>query len=295
MNRPLEGRLIGFVGIGRMGRAMCRRLHAAGARLTLYNRTRAAAAALAAELPGSELAESPAALAGRVEALVVNVSDTAAVEEVLLASAGVVAGLRPGTLVIDMGTTAVSATRRFAAAVEARGGLYADAPVSGGVAGAEGATLAIMAGGSDEAFARAKPILVRLGKNVTHCGGTGAGQVAKAANQMIVGLTIAAVAEAFALARRAGVDPAKLREALAGGFAESRILEHHGQRMIEGDFAPGGRVALHRKDIRQALDLAGEVGLSLPVTEINLRLWDRMIERGWGQLDHSALIKLYEE
>ncbi len=295
MSGALAGRALGFIGIGRMGRPMCRHLAAAGARLTLHNRTRGTALALAGELSGVTVADSPAAAARASEAVVVNVADTPAVEAVLLGPAGVVAGLGTDALVIDMGTTAVTATRRFAAAVEAAGGHYVDAPVSGGVVGAEAASLAIMAGGSDAAFARARPILEVLGRNVTHCGGAGAGQVAKAANQMIVGLTIAAVAEAFALARKAGVEPAKIRAALAGGFADSRILQLHGQRMVEASFAPGGRAVLQRKDIRQALDLAAEVGIELPGLAANLGLWDRMIERGWGDLDHSALIKIYEQ
>ncbi len=294
MRRPLGGRAIGFAGLGRMGRPMCRNLHAAGASLTLYNRTRAAAEALAAELPGAVVAASPRAMAEGSEVVIVNLADTPAVDAVLLAPSGVVEGIERGALVVDMGTTAVSATRRFAAAVEGKGGAYVDAPVSGGVVGAEDASLAIMAGGTDEAFRQALPILEVLGRNVTHCGRAGAGQVAKAANQMIVGLTIAAVAEAFALARRAGVDPARVRQALMGGFADSRILQLHGQRMVDGDFAPGGRAALHRKDIAQALDLAAEIGIALPATETNLALWDRMIERGWADLDHSAIYKLYE-
>ncbi len=180
------------------------------------------------------------------------------------------------------------------AMVAERGADYVDAPVSGGEVGAKAASLAIMVGASAKAFERVRPILECLGKNVVHCGDVGAGQVAKTANQMIVGLTIGAVAEAFALARAAGVDPAKLRQALRGGFADSRILELHGQRMTEGAFAPGGRIALQWKDIRQALDLAQQVGVELPATKLNESLWRRMIDRGFADLDHSALIKLFE-
>jgi 3-hydroxyisobutyrate dehydrogenase-like beta-hydroxyacid dehydrogenase len=293
----LAGRAIGFIGLGLMGRPMCRNLHAAGASLVVYNRTRATAETLAGALGGVRVADSPAAVAAEVETLIVNVADTAAVEQVLFGAApsGAVSGLRPGGLVIDMGTTAVAATRRFADAVRARGGDYVDAPVSGGVIGAEEGTLAIMAGGSAAAFERALPILRVLGRNITRCGEVGAGQVAKIANQTIVGLTIGAVAEALALARRAGVDPAVLRRALAGGFADSRILELHGKRMADGAFTPGGKIVTQRKDIRLAQDLAREVGLDLPAVDLNGRLWDRMIEKGWGELDHSALIKLYEE
>jgi 3-hydroxyisobutyrate dehydrogenase-like beta-hydroxyacid dehydrogenase len=293
----LSGRALGFVGIGRMGAPMCRHLAAAGARLRVFNRTRAAADALAAASPGTPgviVAGSPREAAEGAEAAFINVSDTAAVEAVLLGESGVLAGLKPGGLVVDMGTTAVTPTRRFAAAVEARGGGYVDAPVSGGVVGAEQGTLSIMVGARDQDFARVKPILERLGRNITHCGGVGAGQVAKIANQMIVGLTIAAVAEAFALSRRAGVDPALVRRAIMGGFAQSRILDLHGERMVTGRFEPGGRARLQRKDIAQALELAGEIGIDLPSTKANLALWDRMIAQGHAELDHSGLYKIYE-
>jgi 3-hydroxyisobutyrate dehydrogenase-like beta-hydroxyacid dehydrogenase len=169
-----------------------------------------------------------------------------------------------------------------------------DAPVSGGVVGAEAASLSIMVGARAQDFAAVKPILERLGRTITHCGGVGAGQVAKIANQMIVGLTIAAVAEAFALSKRAGVDPALVRQAIMGGFAQSRILELHGERMVTGRFEPGGRARLQRKDIAQALELAGEVGIELPSTSANLALWDRMIGQGLAELDHSGLYKIYE-
>ncbi|MFZ5792641.1 MAG: NAD(P)-dependent oxidoreductase [Pseudomonadota bacterium] len=290
----LAGRRLGLVGLGLMSRPMGRNLLEAGADLTVFNRTRETAEAFARENAGARIAATPAEVARTAEIVIVNVSDPPAVEAVLLGRSGIVEGLSAGKIVVDMGTTAHDATLGFARRVTEAGGAYVDAPVSGGVVGAEAASLAIMVGGTDEAVARARPVLECLGSRVTHVGGIGAGQVAKAANQMIVGLTIGAVAEAFALARKAGVDPARLREALMGGFAHSRILELHGQRMVEGRFAPGGRVMLQRKDVRQALDLAASLGIELPAAELNLRLWDRMVEKGWGDLDHSALIKLYE-
>ena len=295
--RPLAGRTLGFIGLGLMGRPMAANLLAAGAGLVVYNRTRARAEALAREAPGVAVADSPRDVAAATETLIVDVTDTAAVEQVLLGESppGAVAGLKPGGLIVDMGTTGVAATRRFAAAARAAGGDYVDAPVSGGVVGAEAASLTIMAGGGAAAFARALPVLRALGRNVTHCGEAGAGQVAKIANQMIVGLTIGAVAEAMALARCAGVEPARLRAALTGGFADSRILELHGARMADGAFAPGGKAVIQRKDMLLALELAREVGIELPAVELNRRLWDRMIEKGWGDLDHSALIKIYDE
>ena len=290
MSGPLAGRTLGFVGLGRMGRAMVANLAKAGAQLIVWNRTPRVLAPSAA----IRIADSAEAAAAASEMVIVNVADTPAVEAVLLGPAGILKGLAPGKLVMDMGTTAFAATEAFAAKVAERGADYVDAPVSGGVVGAEDASLAIMVGASAKAFARVGPILEVLGRNVVHCGDVGAGQVAKTANQMIVGLTIGAVAEAFALARAAGVDPAKIRQALRGGFADSRILELHGQRMTEGAFTPGGRIALQWKDIRQALDLAQQVGIDLPATKLNESLWHKMIDRGLGELDHSALIKLFE-
>ncbi len=160
--------------------------------------------------------------------------------------------------------------------------------------GAEAATLSIMAGGLDVAVERATPLFEVLGRNITHVGDVGAGQVAKAANQVIVGLTIGAVAEALTLAKRSGVDPAKVREALKGGFADSRILEVHGERMVKGTFEPGGKAVIQRKDLLQALELAKSMGLELPATELNMALYDRLIESGGGELDHSALIKVID-
>ncbi len=288
----LAGMRIGFVGLGLMGRPMARNLHAAGARLAIHNRSRGPVEELSAE--GMMPAATPRAAAERSEIVIVMVSDTPAVEQVLSGPDGIVAGLAPGRIVVDMGTTAVEATRRFGGMVRAMGADFLDAPVSGGAVGAEAGTLSIMVGGGEDAFARAKPVFDVLGRNITHVGDIGAGQVAKTANQVIVGLTIEAVAEALTLARAAGVDPARVRAALTGGFADSRILELHGQRMIEGNFAPGGKVRTQRKDIAQALDLARALDLDLPALALNLDLWDRMIERGWDELDHSALIKLLD-
>jgi 3-hydroxyisobutyrate dehydrogenase-like beta-hydroxyacid dehydrogenase len=202
--------------------------------------------------------------------------------------------LTKGALVIDMGTTAVEATRDIARRLAGRGVEFVDAPVSGGEPAAREARLIIMAGGSENALARARPIFELLGSRITQVGEVGAGQVAKAANQIIVALTIGAVAEALTLAKRSGVDPARVREAMRGGFAESRILEVHGERMIAGAFEPGGRVRIQRKDVAQALALAQALKLDLPASSLSLVLWDEMIRRGWGDLDHSALIKLIE-
>src|SRR3546814_5267598 len=209
-------------------------------------------------------AASPREAAESAEIVIVMVTNTPSCEAVMEGPDGVLAGLRPGTLVVDMGTTQVSATRRIAAAVEAKGCDYVDAPVSGGEVGAVEASLTIMAGGSDAAFARARPLFEAMGRNISHLGGVGAGQITKSANQVIVGMVIGAVAEALSLAKHAGVDPGKVRDALSGDFADSRILQLHGRRMVDGTFAPGGPVSVQRKAVAQAIALAAELGLPPP-------------------------------
>ena len=288
----LSGITIGFIGLGLMGRPMSLNLHRAGAELVIYNRSRGVVDELVGV--GIEAAASPKDVAERAPIIVLMVSDTPAVERVLFGDDGVAHGLQTGAIVIDMGTTAVTATRNFAQQIKAKGAHYVDAPVSGGQVGAEAATLAIMVGTNEDVFARVEPIFKTLGKNITHVGEVGAGQVAKAANQIIVGLTIGAVAEALALAKRAGVDPGKVRQALAGGFAASRILEVHGLRMVDQTFDPGGKATTQRKDLAQALELAQELGMELPATALNRDLYDKLIEMGGGELDHSALIKVLE-
>ncbi|NQV83038.1 MAG: NAD(P)-dependent oxidoreductase [Rhodospirillales bacterium] len=282
----LNGQTIGFIGLGLMGRHMARNLKAAGADLIIHNRSQGIIGELVAE--GMTAAATPVDVAASADTVILMLPDTPAVETVLR---GMLGGLRPGTLVIDMGTTKVTATRGFAADVEVAGGVYIDAPVSGGTIGAEGGTLTIMAGGADAAIKRAQPIFDVLGQKTTHVGPVGTGQVAKAANQVIVGLNIGAVAEALVLAKKAGADPARVRAALGGGFADSRILEVHGQRMIDGAFAPGGKCTTQRKDMDQALELAGELGFEMPATALSRDLYDTLIEAGHGDLDHSALIK----
>ena len=289
----LDNYRIGFIGLGLMGRPMCLNLHRAGARLVIHNRSRAVVDNLIRE--AIEPADNPADVACRTEIVVLAVSDTPAVKQVLFGDNGLADGLRPGALVIDMGTTAVAATREYAARLAQTGVDFIDAPVSGGEIGARDGSLAIMAGGSEAAVKRAWPLFDILGKSTIHVGDVGAGQVAKAANQVIVGLNIGAVAEALALAECAGVDPSKVRQALLGGFAASRILEVHGQRMIDSSFAPGGKVTTQHKDLTQALDLAASLGLSLPATHLNMTLYQRLIDKGEGGLDHSALIRLFRK
>ncbi|WP_207482081.1 NAD(P)-dependent oxidoreductase [Arenibaculum pallidiluteum] len=287
----IAGRAIGFVGLGLMGRPMALNLHRAGARVTVASRSPGPVAELASA--GLGTATTPREAAHRAEAVILMVTDTPAVAAVLEGPDGVLAGLEPGALVIDMGTTAVPDTRRFAAAVAAAGGRWLDAPVSGGQVGAVEATLSVMVGAEEADFEAALPILRALGRRVTRVGPPGAGQVAKAANQMIVGLTIGAVAEALALAQAAGADPARVREALMGGFAGSRILEVHGQRMVEGSYAPGARATTQLKDMRQAEALAAALGLDLPALAVNRARYEELVARGDGDLDHAALFRLY--
>jgi 3-hydroxyisobutyrate dehydrogenase-like beta-hydroxyacid dehydrogenase len=292
-SRPdLSGQVIGFIGLGLMGRPMARNLARAGAAMVVHNRSPAAMDALAGD--GMVLANSPAAVARAASTVILMLTDSAAVETVTEAAGGLVEGLKPGSLVIDMGTTAVAVTRRLGTLVHALGAGWVDAPVSGGQVGAAEASLSVMAGGETGAVERAWSLFQVLGRRITHVGGTGAGQVAKAANQLIVGLTIGAVAEALALAHAAGVDPALVRDAIRGGFAESRILDLHGGRMVSGDFTPGGRVTTQLKDLRQAEDLAQAAGIDLPALTLTRSLYEGLVERGDGDLDHAALYRLFQ-
>jgi len=288
----LSGTNIAIVGLGLMGKPMARNLHRAGAEMHVASRSPGPVEELVAD--GMTAADNPARAAEAVGAggiIILMLPDTPTVEAVIRHEVGILTGLQPGTLVIDMGTTDALVTRELAEAVEAGGGRYIDAPVSGGQIGAESGELVIMAGGAEEDIARAMPVFDVLGKQTTHVGDIGAGQVAKACNQIIVGLNIGAVAEALALAEAAGVDPAKVRAALRGGFADSRILEVHGQRMIDRTFKPGGKVTTQRKDMDQGLALGKAFGLDLPATALGRDLYDKLIEAGDGGLDHSALIR----
>ena len=275
-----------------MGKPMCRNLIEAGFNLSVTNRSAQPRAELAEA--GATPLQTPGQVAASTEAVIIMVADTAAVESVLLGENGLIHELRDNSLVIDMGTTSVTQTRRYADLVAKKNSFYVDAPVSGGTIGAESGNLTIMAGGSEEAFARALPILEVLGDRITHVGDSGAGQVAKAANQVIVGLNIGAAAEALALAKAAGVDPARVRQALQGGFADSRILEVHGKRMVDGDYSLGARCTTQRKDMHQAIEFAATLGLDMPATSLSRDLYDRLIDKGGADLDHSALFTLLD-
>lgn len=289
----LDGRRIGFIGLGLMGKPMARNLHAAGAAMTVTSRSPGPAEELSGE--GMGTAATARDVTAASDTVIVMVTDTGAVDTVLHGPDGIIAGLSGGQTVIDMSTTKVRETREWAGEVKAAGGHYIDAPVSGGTVGAEAGELTIMIGADDDALPGAMPVLKVLGKNITHIGGIGAGQVTKTANQAIVGMTLAAVAEGLTLADRAGVDPAKVRTALLGGFAESRVLDLHGGRMVERQFEPGGRASVHHKDILQALELAEQVGLDLVSTRTNLQLWQKMLDRGWQDLDQAGIIRAVEE
>jgi len=289
----LEGMKIGFIGLGLMGKPMARNLLEAGAALTVTSRSPGPAEEL--EALGANRAASPREVTAASDIVILMVTDTPSVDAVLHGDNGVLAGLAAGKTLIDMGTTKVRETRAWADEANARGAAYVDAPVSGGTVGAEAGNLTIMIGASDDTIATVMPVFEVLGQNITHIGDVGAGQVTKTANQAIVGVTLAAVAEGLTLAARAGVDPAKVREALLGGFAESRVLDLHGGRMVERAFEPHGRASVHHKDILQALELAAQVGIDLLSVRTNLELWQKMMDRGWADLDQAGIIRAVEE
>ncbi|MEE7451012.1 2-hydroxy-3-oxopropionate reductase [Methylobacterium radiotolerans] len=282
---------IGFIGLGIMGAPMAGHLIAAGHSLFLKSRRSVPNALLAA---GGTACATAAEVAKRSDTIVLMLPDTPDVEQVLFGPGGVAEGLSPGKTVIDMSSIAPLATKDFAVRVAARGGAYLDAPVSGGEVGAKNAALSIMVGGEPEVFERAKPLFEAMGKTVTHVGPVGSGQVAKVANQIIVALTIEAVAEGLLFASKAGADPAKVRQAITGGLATSRILELHGARMIERTFDPGFRIGLHQKDLNLALDNARTLGLSLPATALAQQLFSACVAQGGAAWDHSAMVKALE-
>ena len=292
-SRPLAGWRIGFIGLGLMGKPMCLNLLSAGAELCVFNRSATAIDEI--KTTKVTVMADPAAVAAEVDLVILMLADTPAVEQVLFTERGVAQGVHANSLIIDMGTTATLATRDFASRLAEKGARYIDAPVSGGQIGAKEATLSIMAGGDAVDIDAVMPVFEAMGRLVTHVGPVSSGQVTKAVNQVIVGLTIGAVSEALAVAKRAGVDLEKAQQALMGGHASSRILQEHGTRMINQTFEPGGKVVTQAKDMQQALDLAAELGVDLPATALNLTLYKHLIENGLGALDHSALYKYYDQ
>ena len=283
---------LGFIGVGIMGKPMAGHLLAAGHTVYTYD--------LVPE-PVKELCSKGAIACGccreiaeKSDVIFIIVPDTPDVEAVLYGENGLVEGLRSGSIVVDMSSISPIATKEFAAKLGDLGVEMLDAPVSGGQVGAENATLSIMVGGKPEVFAKIKPYFELMGKNIVHVGGNGDGQTCKVANQIVVALTIEAVSEALLFASKAGADPAKVRQALMGGFAHSRILELHGERMIKRTFDPGFRIRLHQKDLNLALQSARNLGLSLPNTATAQELFNAVAAHGGSDLDHSAMVLALE-
>jgi 2-hydroxy-3-oxopropionate reductase len=282
---------IGFIGLGIMGRPMAANLKAAGHELSLYTRGTVPPELLGA---GSAARTSSKAVAENADVIITMLPDTPDVAAVLFGENGVASGLSPGKIVIDMSSISPTDTKTFAKRINELGCTYFDAPVSGGEVGAKAASLTIMVGGPEDVFERIKPILDTMGKNITLVGANGDGQTTKVANQIIVALTIEAVGEALLFASKAGADPAKVRAALMGGFAASRILEVHGERMVARTFDPGFRIALHQKDLNLALAGARQLGVSLPNTATCQELLNSCVAHGGAGWDHSALVRALE-
>jgi 2-hydroxy-3-oxopropionate reductase len=302
---------VGFIGLGIMGRPMALNLQKGGHHLFLYSRSGVKEKALL-DSGGTECA-SPAEVAKKAEFIITMLPNTPDVEAVLFGEKGVASGLASpslpeggtpsgamdagrakGKLIIDMSSISPLATKTYAARIRELGADYLDAPVSGGDVGAKNATLTIMVGGSEEAFARGKPLFELIGKNITLVGANGDGQTTKVANQIIVALTIEAISEALVFAAKAGADPAQVRQALMGGFASSRILEVHGERLLRRNFEPGFRIELHQKDLSLALEGAKALGVSLPNTATCQELFNACAANGLAKSDHSAMVRALE-
>jgi 2-hydroxy-3-oxopropionate reductase len=281
---------IGFIGLGVMGRPMAKHLVAKGQRVVVHSRSRAPVDDLVAA--GAAAATSPAEVARQAAIVITMLPDTSDVEIVLTAPDGVIAGLQRDAVVIDMSSISPVATRRLASLVAAKGGTMLDAPVSGGEIGAINAALSIMVGGDERAFARVRPVLECMGnpERIVHIGPEpGSGQVCKVCNQVAIGGALAGVSEAFALARKAGVDAGHVRQALLGGFAASRVLEVHGERMLKGDYKPGFRTKLYQKDLRIANETAAANAVAIPATAIVTQLVNALVAAGGADLDYSAI------
>jgi len=283
---------IGFIGLGIMGTPMAGHLMRAGHELYVYTLGK-----VPAEIADSRATQctSARAVAERADLVITMVPDTPDVAAALFGKDGIAEGLKPGKTVIDMSSISPVETKEFARKIEALGCDYLDAPVSGGDVGAKNATLSIMCGGKPEVFERVKPVLELMGKNITLVGGSGDGQTCKVANQIVVALTINAVAEGLLFASRAGADAAKVRQALLGGLATSRILEILGERMIKRSFDPGFRIALHQKDLNLALGAAKQLGLALPATSNAQQLFSACVAHGGAAWDHSGLVRALEK
>ena len=293
---------VGFIGLGIMGRPMALNLLKGGHEVTVWARRAESMQSLLEA--GAKAAASPAGVAALVEVVVSMVADAPDVREVMLGESGVISGVgsavslnkvaHGGLVAVDMSTILPAAARQIATELQALGVDFLDAPVSGGEVGAIAGTLSIMVGGSETAFAKARPAFECMGKNIVHVGDSGAGQVAKAANQIVTGVGVLTVAEALNFAAKNGVDPAKVREALLGGFAYSKILENHGQRMLDRNFKPGFKSWMHQKDMNIVMQSAHQLGLCLPATAAAAQMFNAMVGSGLGEEDSIAMLKLLE-
>ena len=284
---------VGFIGLGIMGRPMALNLIKGGHEVTVWARRAESMQPLLDA--GATGAASPAEVARVVDVAISMVADAPDVEKVMLdVGSGVVAAHKPGLVAVDMSTILPASARDIALRLREKGVDFLDAPVSGGEVGAIAGTLSIMVGGSEAAFAKAKPAFECMGKNIVHVGDSGAGQVAKAANQIVTGAGVLTVAEALNFAARNGVDPAKVREALLGGFAYSKILENHGQRMLDRNFKPGFKSWMHQKDMNIVMQSAHELGMCLPVSAATAQMYNAMVGAGLGEEDSIAVLKLLE-
>jgi 2-hydroxy-3-oxopropionate reductase len=281
--------VVGFIGLGVMGKPMAKNLIKGGHSLVVHSRSRGPIDEVVAA--GAKAAASPADVARQASVVITMLPDTPDVELVLTGSDGVVSGLQPRAVVIDMSSISPAATRRLASIVASKGATMLDAPVSGGEIGAINASLSIMVGGDEQAFTRVKPILASMGsaEKIIYIGESGAGQVCKICNQVAIGGALAGVSEAFALARKAGVDAARVRQALLGGFAASRVLEVHGERMLKNNYVPGFRTRLYQKDLRIANEAAAANGVAMPATAIVAQLVNALVASGGADLDYAAL------
>ena len=284
------GERIGFIGLGIMGRPMAGHVLDAGFTVTVWNRTRSKTTPLVER--GAAAAASPREVAAASDITITMVADTPDVLDVILGPQGVAHGVRPGSVVVDMSTISPAATREVARRLAERGAEMLDAPVSGGEKGAIDATLSIMVGGKPEVFERVLPVFQKMGRQITHLGESGAGQVTKACNQLVLALTLLGVAEALVLARKAGVDPGKVRAALLGGFAQSKVLELHGQRMLDRNFAPGFRTRLYHKDMGIVTETGRSVGMPLLGGSLAAQLYQVAMNQGLGEMDYSVLARV---
>jgi len=284
---------VGFIGLGLMGRPLALHLEKAGHALHLWARRPESLAPFAGA--NAKTWPTPAEVAQQAEVVIVMVADAPDVEAVCLGEQGLAAGAAPGLIVVDMSTIAPDAARRIGLRLAERRIEFLDAPVSGGEVGAINATLTIMVGGKPEVFEKVRPLFEKMGKSATLIGGSGAGQVAKACNQILTGVGVMAVAEAFNFAQKSGVDPARVREALLGGFAYSKILENHGQRMLDRNFKPGFKAWMHQKDLRIVMEEAHRLGLMLPSAAATAQVFNAMVGSGLGESDSIAALQLLEK